>query len=93
MKTFHMKTFSDLHAQTEANLEGTTLYRGQRNIDWMLIPKIGRLKPRFDHTLSHVETSCFLRSKIEQLRFSVLIVEMNGIGWQLPNIMALLLVF
>lgn len=44
MKTYQIRSFPDLHAQAERNVKAVTFYRGQRDINWKLIPKVGRLK-------------------------------------------------
>jgi hypothetical protein len=41
MKEYRIKTFSDLHELLESS-ERFTIYRGQSNADWELVPKAGR---------------------------------------------------
>ncbi|GGH04293.1 hypothetical protein GCM10011416_24210 [Polaribacter pacificus] len=41
MKEYRIKTFSDLHKLLDSS-ERLTIYRGQSNADWELVPKAGR---------------------------------------------------
>jgi hypothetical protein len=55
MKTYKIASFSDLHERAESNVLEAAFYRGQLDLEWKLIPKVGRFELPPSYTRIGVE--------------------------------------
>ena len=60
MKTYKIKSFSDLHERVEENVDRLTFYRGHRDINWVLKPKVGRFKFKPGESITDIERGMLL---------------------------------